>query len=140
MTFTPYPRLEAIIRWIVFLPVAILSSSIVAYLFGLLNRISLHMYGFDPDSFISRAFLTALSSMVMSSSFVWVGAKVAPKHQTIVAYGLVGFALIIGGFVLYPSWIVSDYWEIWSTLTFVLGSVITAIGVSKGEMELDVND
>ena len=94
------------------------------------------MQGVDPDSFLSKVFIEFISHAVMGAAFVYVGAKIAPFHKNIVAYVLATIGLVFGGFLLFPSILVENYWAIWGGISLILGVVLTAYSVSTGETEL----
>ena len=72
----------------------------------------------------------------MGAAFVYVGAKVAPMHHKIVAYVLAGVGLVAAGFMLFPAFMVSNYWAVWAGLSLILGVGVTAYSVSIGKVEL----
>lgn len=93
--------------------------------------------GFSPDDFLSRVFLEFISSAAMGVAFVYVGARLAPSHHKIVAYVLAALGLVAAGFVLFPAFMVSDYWAVWAVFSLVTGLGLTAYSVSTGEVELE---
>jgi len=94
------------------------------------------MQGVDPNSFLSRTFIVFVSHAVMGGVFVYAGAKVSPMHHNVVAYILAGVALVMAGFMLFPAFMVSDYWAILGGLSLILGVGVTIYAISVGEVEL----
>jgi hypothetical protein len=95
------------------------------------------MQGIDPNSFLSRVFIEFISHSVMDAAFVYVGARVAPMHHKVVAYVLAGVGLVLAGFMLFPAFMVSNYWAVWGGLSLIFGVGATAYSVSIGEVELE---
>lgn len=129
-------RTTIVLRWICFIPSAVLAAWVTWLLVAVLNKITIGMQGIDPNSFLPRAFIEFISHSVMGAAFVYVGAKVAPVHRKIVAYVLAGIGLVAAGFMLFPAFMVSDYWAVWASFSLILGVGVTAYSVSIGEVEL----
>lgn len=128
---------EFVLRWIAFLPAAFLAAWLawLVVMFG--NRLTMGMQGIDPDSFLSRAFIEFISHAVMGAAFVYSGAKVAPAHHKTVAYVLAGLGLVAAGFLLFPAFMVANYWAVWAGASLIMGVGATAYSVSTGEVELE---
>jgi hypothetical protein len=125
-----------ILRWIAFLPGAFLTAWLAWFVSGLLNRITMAMSGLDPNSFLSKVCIEFISNAVMGAAFVYVGAKIAPLHNKIIAYSLAGIGLIAAGFMLFPAIMVTNYWSIWGGVSLILGCSVTAYSVFTGETDL----
>lgn len=83
-------KLPDLIRWIIFLPSALIAMMIVS---GLNKLITSNYLGIDPESFWINAYISYLSSAI----FIYVGAVGAPKKQFIVSIVLsMLFSVIIG--------------------------------------------
>ena len=126
-----------VLRWVAFLPAALLAAWLAWLLVMFGNRLTMGMQGINPDSFLSRAFIEFISNAAMGAAFVYGGAKVAPAHHRVVAYVLAGFGLVAAGFLLFPAFMVSDYWAIWGGISLVFSVGVTAYSVSTGEVELE---
>lgn len=50
---------------------------------------------------------------------------------------MAGVGLVLAGFMLFPAFMVSNYWAIWAGLSLILGVGTTAYSVSAGEVELE---
>jgi hypothetical protein len=124
-----------ILRWVSFIPVAVIAAWVAWFLVSWLNKITFAMTGLDPNSFLSRAFIEFISHAVMGAAFVFVGAKLVPLHNKIVGYILAGIGLVGGGFLLFPAFLISDYWAVWAGVSLVLGVGVTAYSISTGEIE-----
>ncbi len=128
---------RVVLRWIAFLPAASLAAWLAWLLVLLGNRLTMGMQGIDPDSFLSRAFIEFISHAAMGAAFVYAGAKVAPAHHKIVAYVLAGIGLVAAGFLLFPAFMVANYWAVWAGASLIMGVGATAYSVSMGEVELE---
>lgn len=126
-----------VLRWVAFLPAALLAAWVAWLLVMLGNRLTMGMQGINPDSFLSRAFIEFISHAAMGAAFVYAGAKVAPAHHRIVAYVLAGLGLVAAGFLLFPAFMVANYWAIWAGISLAIGVGATAYSVSTGEVELE---
>ncbi|MBU2496168.1 MAG: hypothetical protein KJ935_06710 [Candidatus Omnitrophica bacterium] len=124
-----------ILRWIAFLPSALVTAWLSWFVVALLNRITMAMW-LDPNSFLSKVFIEFISHAVMGAAFVYVGAKIAPVHNKIIAYALAGIGLIAAGFMLSFAIMVANYWAIWGDVSLILGCGVTAYSVVTGETDL----
>ena len=106
------------------------------FLVSLGNRLIIGSQGFDPSSTLLRIFIEFISHLAMGASFVYVGAKVAPAHQKIVAYALAGLGLVTSGVLLFPAFVLADYWALWGGAALIIGLGGTAYTVSTGETNL----
>lgn len=81
------------LRWLLVIPAALLAA--------LLSRFPLHFVLYQTLSSIIEPYPEAperiLAPFVSTLSFVWVGAKIAPKYQTETAVGLFGLCLLLVG-------------------------------------------
>jgi hypothetical protein len=129
-------RAMILLRWIAFLPCAFVIAGLAWYLVALLNRITMTMSGIDPDSFLFTAYIQFISNAVMGVAFVYVGAKVAPHHNKIIAFLLAGVGLVVAGFLLFPAIMIANYWAIWGCVSLILGCGVTALSVFAGEIDI----
>jgi hypothetical protein len=125
------------LRWVAFLPASALGAWLAWLVVMLGNRLTFGMQGVNPDAFLSRTFIEFISHAAMGAAFVYVGAKVAPNHHKIVAYVLAALGLVAAGFMLFPAFMVSNYWAVWAAFSLVAGLGLTAYSVSTGEVELE---
>ena len=124
------------LRWIALLPGALLAAWLAWFLVALLNRITMRMQGMNPDSFILKAFVVFISHAAAGAAFVYVGAKIAPFYNRIVAYGLAGIGLVLAGFMLFPSILVANYWAIWGGVSLIAGVAGSGYSVIAAETKL----
>jgi hypothetical protein len=125
-----------ILRWILFLPAACFAAWLTWFVVSVVNRITMGRY-IDPDSFLSRVFIEWISHAAMGAAFVYIGARVAPNHRTKVAYALSCLSLVGAGFLLFPAFLIADYWAVWSGFSLIIGVGATAYSVSIGEINID---
>lgn len=125
-----------IMRWITFLPGAFLTSWLAWLIVGFLNRITMAMAGLDPTSFLSKMFVEFISHAVMGAAFVYVGSKIAPRHNKLIAYVLAGIGVIVAGFMLSFAIMVANYWAIWGSVSLILSCGVMAYSVFKSEIAL----
>lgn len=126
---------KIVLRWAAFLPAAFLAAWLAWLLITIGNRLAMGMQGIDPDSFLSRVFIEFISHAVMGAAFVYAGTKVSPSHHKTVAYGLAGFGLIAAGFMLFPAFMIANYWAVWGGASMIIGVGATAYSVSIGDIE-----
>ena len=126
------------IRWVCLIPCACFAAWGAWFLVLIGNRLTVGSQGIDPDSFLIRVFTEFMSHAVMGAAFVYAGAKVAPSYQKRVVYALTALGLVLAGFMLFPAFIISDYWAIWSGISLVIGLGATAYSVSVGDVNFDL--
>ena len=124
-------------RWLAVFPGAVAASWGAWILINFLNRLTMVFQGFDPDSFLGRAYIETVSGLAMGVAFVYAGAKTAPANCKKVAFILSGIALFLSGVTLFPAILKPDYWAIWSCLCVGFGAGAVAYSVSQGETNLN---
>lgn len=127
-------RVITVLRWIFFIPAAILSAWIAWLLVYYLNVVTMESQGVYSKSFLSRTFLEFISHFAMGGALVYVGAMVAPNNQKTIAYILVAVGLVLAGFLLFPAFIVKDYWAIWGGASLIFGLGAAAYSVSEDNL------
>ncbi len=126
-----------ILRWLVFIPGAILGAWLAWILLNILGRFSLDYVGVEHDSFIAQFYFNTSGHAAMGASFVYVGAKISPSYQRIVAYVLAGFGILIGGFMLFPAIMVGSGWAIWGSICIVIGIGAVVYSIYIGETDIE---
>ena len=129
-------QIIVILRWILFIPSAVLTAWLAWFLVLHLNRIAMLFSGIDPNSFLTKVCIEYISHFAMGAAFIYVGAKVAPFHKKIISCILVGIGLIVAGFMLFPAIMVANYWTIWGCISLILGCAFSAYSVFAGETDL----
>ena len=101
-------------RWLILAPVSLGGGWLVWLITTAVNRLSLLAVGIDPDSFIGKAYVEAVSALCMGFAFVYVGAKVAPTHRKQTSLALAGLGLLAVGISMTFGMIVTNYWSLWA--------------------------
>lgn len=128
--------LEVIFRWVALFPGAVAAGWLAWFLVSFLNRLMMGLQGFDSTSFLGRAYIETVSSLVMGATFVYAGVKIAPAYHKNVLFVLAGIALVMSGIMLFPAIMKPDYWAVWSGLCVGFGAGAVAYSVSEGEISL----
>lgn len=104
---------------------------------NILGRFSLSYAGIEPESFIAQLYFNTGGHAALGAAFVYVGAKIAPSHQRMVAYLLAGLGLVLGGFALFPAIVVGSGWAIWGAVCVVVGIGLVVHLIHKGETDIE---
>ncbi len=130
-------RMPPIIRWILFFPAAIIGSILVTGLWNILGNSSLASQGFIEGSFWYAFQQNVVGSLVAATSFVYIGALIAPRKQKAVAIILGAFVLIFGTALLTSSILLTPGgqigWFIVADLSLIVGAVTAAYYIYKEE-------
>lgn len=129
-----YNKAIEILRWVAFLPGAALGAWLSWILINILGRFSLGYYGVKSDTFLAQLYFNTAGHAAMGVAFVYLGAKIAPSYQKIVAYILAGLGLIFCGFALFPAIIVGSGWAIWGVISFIIGIISVSYSIQQGDM------
>jgi len=116
------------------LPAAALAGLLASILVNAGNRITMWMQGYDPDSFVPRLFIDAISSAVMGAGTVWAGARTAPSHKTVVVFVLAAVSIAVAGMMSFPAIITRSGWAIYAIIWWIVGASAVAWSVYSGEM------
>ena len=130
-------KIVAVLRWLAFVPGALLSAWLAWILINTIGRFSLGYGGVDPDSFLGQFYFNTAGHAAMGTAFVYVGAKIAPANRIIVAYCMAGVGLIISGFMLFPAIMIKNYWAIWGGICTIGGVGVVTYAIYKGETEIE---
>jgi hypothetical protein len=123
-------------RWILCIPAALVAGWLAWFAVSIGNKLTIGSQGLDPNSFLPRLFIETVSHAVMGAVFVYAGAKVAPSSQKTVAYGLSGLALVGAGFMLFPAFLIKDYWAVWAGFSLIFGAGAIAYSINVGEVDI----
>ncbi len=126
-----------VLRWIGFLPVAVLAAWVAWYVVNILGRFSLGFVGIGPEDFQGKLYFMTAGHSAMGAAFVYVGAKIAPYHLVVVAFILGGIGIIVAGFLLFPAVMVRDWWAVWGGLFFAIGAGAVVYFVHAGETDIE---
>lgn len=131
-----HSKLIEILRWIGFLPGALIAGYLAFVVFTLTNQWTLLMTGMDLDSFYSQLYSEFTSHAAMGAGFVYAGAFIAPDHKKIVAAIFSGIGILAAGFLLFPALFAKNHWAIWGCLSMALGSGFIAYLAYTGQTDL----
>ena len=129
-------RGTVILRWVVFLPCAVIASLLGWYIVNILGRIGLFFVQFDPKSFVAQLYFNTAGHAAMAIAFVYAGSKIAPLHGKTVAYILSGVWFIFSGFTLFTGIMVKNGWAIWGSVWSFI--VIVGLAVLIYQNEIDI--
>jgi hypothetical protein len=93
-------------------------------------------FGVDSSGFLARVFIEFISGAALGAAFVYVGAKVAPAHNKVIAYVLTAVGLVLAGVMMFPALMTANGWAIWAGVSLVVGLIGTAFAVNSGEWKL----
>ena len=123
-----------VLRWVAVLPAAIIGGLLARFIVVVLNRFTMAPY-VDPDSFLGRLFVEYIGGAVLGGAAVYAAAYVAPRFKSQVSIVMAALVLLIGGFLLFPSMMVRDYWAIFSIVCMGGGGGVVAYGIATGEIQ-----
>jgi hypothetical protein len=86
-----------ILRWLLFLPVTIISTIVAVRLLGYFNNFSMWRLGYSSTSLFSKFYVPISNGLANGCVFVYTGSLIVPRHKKYVA-GLL--ALIINYFLI----------------------------------------
>lgn len=112
----------SLVRWILVLPGAVVSSFLSAATFTFLARQQALFEGVGEGSFLGKGYVQALSAMAFGASFVFIGAWIAPSRRSLVA-AFMGVLLSVVA-VWLALYAVHDWWELFSDTCLVVGGLI----------------
>lgn len=122
-----------IVRWILFFPAALIGSVLVFALFRLVSAFGVRWAtGSDPSSMwlAQRAAwyvcTEVMPSFVFGVALVYIGCKVAPHSERVVAGILAGFALVMTGISLAFNLMTGEWSGVDLVIASTVGSVILA--------------
>lgn len=126
-----------VLRWIGFLPVAVLASLLAWYVVNILGRFSLGFVGIGPEDFVGKLYFMTAGHGAMGAAFVYVGAKIAPYYRVVMAFILGGIGILVAGFMLFAAIMVRDWWAVWGSLYVAIGAGAVVYGVHAGETDIE---
>lgn len=125
-----------VLRWIGFVPVAVLAAWLAWIVVNILGRFSLSWAGIGPEDFQGKLYFMTAGHAAMGATFVYIGAKIAPYHRVLVAFILGGIGIIVAGFLLFPAVMVRDWWAVWGGLFVAIGAGAVVYAVHAGETDI----
>ena len=128
-----------ILRWVDFLPVAVLATCLALIAINILGRFSLDWVGITPEDFQGKLIISWNNSVghgAMGAAFVYVGAKIAPTYQVIVAFILGGIGIFSSGSLLFYAVMFRDWWAVWEGICVAIGAGAVVWSVHAGETDI----
>ncbi len=123
------------LRWVAFIPGAALGAWLAWGLLSIFWRFDLYYVGLEPNSFFGQLFIITTPNATFGAAFVYLGAKIAPYHQRIVAFVLAGLGLLFSGFFLNSAMMVGSGWAIWANICMVMGMGAVVYSILLGETD-----
>jgi tetratricopeptide (TPR) repeat protein len=123
-----------ILKWIVFLPASLIGGYIAYFLVSMLNKLT--MFGFNPDSFMGRLFIEAVSNLAMGAATVFIAAWIVPSYKKHVSIGVCGLLILISGVLLLPALTMPNYWAIYAMIFLIIGAGTITYSVFTGETDV----
>lgn len=136
MEITQSNKALDVLRWIGFLPAALLAAWLAWILINVLGRLSLSWAGVDPEGFQGKLQSMVVGHTAMGAVFVYVGAKIAPYHKVVVAFILGGIGIVMAGFLLFPAVMTKNWWAVGGGLFVAIGAGLVIYTVHTGETDL----
>ncbi len=136
-TKTAVDKLKIVARWIALGPAAALAALITPALVKYVNRLTLYVGGFDPDTLLGRAYIEAIAGLAAGAAFVYVGTRVAPDHRRNVAITLAAIGLFVTGASVLGDLVTAHYWLALQGACAAVGGCALAYSIVKGEIKLE---
>lgn len=130
-------RALGVLRWVGFLPIAVVAAWLAWIGVNILGRFSFGFVGVRPEDFPAKLFFMTAGHAAMGAAFVYVGAKIAPYHRVIVAFILGGIGIIVAGFLLFPAVMIGDLWAVWGGLLVAMGAGAVVYAIHTGETDIE---
>ena len=116
------------LRWLAMLPGALAAGWCAWGVVTLLNRITFSLSGINPDWFVSRLYIEGVSHGVLGAAVVYVGVKIAPARRSEALFALAALSLLGAGLLLFPAFLVGDWWAIYGVVALAVGSSCVVVG------------
>jgi hypothetical protein len=125
---------QTYLRWLILAPVSVGGGWLAWLITTAINRFSLFAVGIDPNSFIGRAYVEAISAFCMGIGFVYMGARVAPTHQKQTSFALAGVGLLLVSFSVASAMMAPNYLALWADAFAALGAGAAILAINRGEI------
>ena len=122
------------LRWVAFLPGALLAGTIAYMVIYWGNRWIFHIMGTNPDSFFNSLFLEGVPYAAFGAVLVFAAAWVVPTRKMAVAFGMSILSVLIACIALFVGWAARDWWSIYNAVAQVVGTVVLVRGIYSGEV------
>jgi hypothetical protein len=126
---------KVILRWIAILPASVLGMQLTFVLLRIINILFASHY-IDTSSWMGVLYTDIVSNLIAGVAFVYVGFKVAPSNQKIVAIVLAVLLLVISCLSLFfVNFITKEYYSNLGIICGNIGSIVCCVSIVKGEMD-----
>lgn len=126
---------HAILRWIAVLPTSILGMILAYGLWRIIHNATAARY-IDTNSWLNIVFVEIMSNLFAGGIFVYIGFKISPAFQKIVAIVLASLILLLSGTSLFiVNFMTKEYLSNIGIISMNIGSIVCCISIFKGEIE-----
>jgi len=121
------------LRWIGFLPAAVLAAWLTWILMVMFWRFSIISLGIEAIDYLEKFYFMVGGHMAMGAIFAYVGMLIAPTHRRNVSYIVGGVGVVITVYTLIPDAYFQDWWAVTGSLLFGASviAVVWAIDVAE---------
>ena len=127
--------LKITMRWIAFLPAAIIAAFIGHFLMRLFSLLGSSRYG--DDSWWSYIWSEFLANGAFGAAFVYAGCYVAPSQKKGVGIALAAVLLFLSGAAFFVNLSMKEWMGIWGLIGLNIGSGWIAYATIQDEIEYD---
>lgn len=117
--------LSRVIRWMLFLPAAILAALSAFWLVFVLNHVTVFMVTYEPVGGFLSFVIRMGARIVCGAVFIYVAGYVAPAYENRVAVTLAGLAVLFAGGSILSAFLIDDWTSILE-ITLVAGGACAA--------------
>lgn len=133
-----------VVRWLAFLPTAILAAIIAQAISNILNTYAMNYYMWliGSESLLGKLamlWILVFGNIIFGGVLVYVSSWVAPVHKRIVAIVLAGFFLVVTGSGMTLALLsnIFSYKDIFAMLAGCFGGIVMAISIYTEEIPLE---
>ena len=121
--------------WIAVFPASLAGMILSFGLWRIFHNLTASRY-IDTNSWLNILFVEIMSNIIASAVFVFVGYKVAPNNQKIVAIILTALLIIVAGSSLFiVNFMTKEYFTNIGIMAGIFGSIVCCVSIYKGEFD-----
>jgi len=124
--------LKNMLRWILFLPTAVLGGWIVYWIAKIVDSIYI---GYGGSSLFFTALIECSAHAVMGYTFAVIGTNVAPNHRLTVVICLAGIVVLVAGASIFASIMIEKYLTILYNFFMIGGAAVYTFEIYQRERE-----
>ena len=122
------------LRWILFLPAAVVCGYLAYFIGGFINNLSTTLYfGKPPEGWLKIA-VDAMTHMYLGAAFIYSAVRIAPSAPRGVALATLLLLLIFAGISLWSSFVIEKFYALPAIGGFLFGGVAVMVGTLAGEI------